>query len=170
MWYVLYVVCTVNLWFVLCWSNNHNDQDWMHLPLHCYSVQNYKEEGYVLPTQVWKITPTFWLNAPVIIRGFRVKVKEVQTNVAIYSHAPLRIHVIECQRLVRIALSSLPPHHSGPATRDFQSSILEPTVKPLKLHKSNAEWWESLASFPGLPELKFSSDQKLELGKAWEQS
>ena len=48
----------------------------------------------------------------------------MQTNVAIYSHALLRIHVIGGQRLVRIAPPSLPPHHSGPAARDFQSSIL----------------------------------------------
>ena len=53
----------------------------------------------------------------------RAKVKEVQNNVAIYSHALPRIHVIGGQRSVRIAPPSLPPHHSGPATRDFQSSI-----------------------------------------------
>ena len=52
----------------------------------------------------------------------------MQTNVAICSHAPLRIHVIGSQRSVRIAPPSLPPpslppHHSDPATRDFQSSI-----------------------------------------------
>ena len=51
------------------------------------------------------------------------KSEELQTNIAIYSHALLRIHVIGGQRLVRIAPPSLPPHHSGPATRDFQSSI-----------------------------------------------
>ena len=45
--------------------------------------------------------PTFRLNAPAVIR---VKVKEVRTNVAIYSHALLRIHVIGGQRLVRIVL------------------------------------------------------------------
>ena len=44
-------------------------------------------------------------------------------KVAIYSHALLRIHVIGDQRSVRIAPPSLPPHHSGPATRDFHSSI-----------------------------------------------
>ena len=65
--------------------------------------------------------PTFRLNAPVVIRA---KVKEVRNNVAVYSHALLRIHVIGGQRSVRIAPPSLPPHHSGPATRDFQSSIL----------------------------------------------
>ena len=41
---------------------------------------------------------TFRLNAPVV---------NVQTNVAIYSHALLRIHVIGGQRAVRIALPSL---------------------------------------------------------------
>ena len=33
------------------------------------------------------------------------------------------IHVIGGQRSVRIAPLSLPPHHSGSATRDFHSSI-----------------------------------------------
>ena len=42
----------------------------------------------------------FRLNAPVVIRA---KVKEVQNNVAIYSHALPRIHVIGGQRSVRIA-------------------------------------------------------------------
>ena len=50
--------------------------------------------------------------------------KEVRNNVAIYSHALPRIHVIGGQRSVRIASPSLPPHHNSPATRDFQSSIL----------------------------------------------
>jgi len=40
----------------------------------------------------------FRLNAPVIIRA---KVKEVWNNVAIYSHALPRIHVIGGQRSVR---------------------------------------------------------------------
>ena len=62
----------------------------------------------------------FQLNAPLVISA---KVKEVQTNVAIYSHAVLRIHVIGGQRSVRIAPPTLPPHHSSPPTRDFQSSI-----------------------------------------------
>ena len=48
---------------------------------------------------------------------------KVWTNIAIYSHALLRIHIIGGQRSVRIAPPSLPPHHSGPATRDFHSSI-----------------------------------------------
>ena len=65
-------------------------------------------------TWVQKITlPTFRLNAPVVIR---TKVKEVRNNVAIYSHALLRIRTIGGQRSVRIAPSSLPPHHSTPAT------------------------------------------------------
>ena len=33
------------------------------------------------------------------------------------------MHIIGGQRSVRIAPPSLSPHHSGPATRDFQSSI-----------------------------------------------
>ena len=49
--------------------------------------------------------------------------KEVRNNIAIYSHALPRIHVIGGQRSVRIAPPSLPPHHSSSATRDFQSSI-----------------------------------------------
>ena len=46
------------------------------------------------------------------------------TNVTSYTHALLRIHVTGGQRLVWIAPPSMRPHHSGPATRDFQSSIL----------------------------------------------
>ena len=56
--------------------------------------------------------PTFQLNAPV-----------VRSNVAIYSHVLLKMHVIWSQKSVRIAPLSLPSHHSSPATRDFQSSI-----------------------------------------------
>ena len=62
----------------------------------------------------------FQLNAPLVIRA---KVKEVRTNIVIYSHALLRIHVTGGQRSVRIASPTLPPHRTGPATRDFQSSI-----------------------------------------------
>ena len=63
--------------------------------------------------------PTFRLNAPVVIRA---KVKKCEQTLLLIS-ALLRICVIGGQRLVRIAPPSLPPHHSGPATRDFQSSI-----------------------------------------------
>ena len=49
--------------------------------------------------------------------------EEVRTNSAIYSHALLRIHLIGDQRSVRIGPPTLPPHRSGPATRDFLSSI-----------------------------------------------
>ena len=49
--------------------------------------------------------------------------EEVQTNVAIYSHGLLRVHVIRGQRLVRVTPPFLPPHRSDPATREFQSSI-----------------------------------------------
>ena len=66
----------------------------------------------------------FRLNAPVVIRA---KVKEVRNNAAIYSHALPRIYVIGGQRSVRIAPPSQ-PHHSGPATRDFQSSISVETL------------------------------------------
>ena len=62
--------------------------------------------------------------------------EEVQTNVAIFSYTLLRIHVIGGQRLVRIAPPSLPPHHSGPATRDFQSSI---SVEAL-LHRCHLDY------------------------------
>ena len=80
-----------------------------------------EEEGYLLPTIARKITlPTFRLNAPVVIRA---KVKEVRTKTSLFIATLLRIHVIRGQRLVRIAPPSLPPHHSDPATRDFQSSI-----------------------------------------------
>ena len=50
--------------------------------------------------------PTFRLNVPIVIMA---KVKEVRANVAIYSHALLRIHIIGGQRSVRIAPPSLPP-------------------------------------------------------------
>ena len=70
------------------------------------------EEGYLLPTIAQKNNlPMFRLNAPVVIRA---KVKEVRTNITIYSHTLLRIHVIGGQRSVRIAPPSLPPHHSDP--------------------------------------------------------
>ena len=64
---------------------------------------------------------TFQLDAaPVIVWA---KVKEVRTNITIYSHTLLRIHVIGGRRLVRIAPPSLPNHHSDPAMEYFQSSI-----------------------------------------------
>ena len=81
----------------------------------------------------------FRLNAPVVIRA---KMKEVRNNVAIYSHALLRIHVIGGQRLVRIAPPSLPPHHSGPATRDFQSSISEHSVETSTSYFPNSSWYQ----------------------------
>ena len=62
----------------------------------------------------------FQLNAPVVIR---VKVKEVRTNVASYSHTLLRIHVIGGQWAVRIAPPSLSPHHSGPTYKYFDKSL-----------------------------------------------
>ena len=45
--------------------------------------------------------------------------EEVWTNTTIYTNA---LHVIGGQRLIRIAPPSLLPHHSGTATKDFQSS------------------------------------------------
>ena len=39
-------------------------------------------------------------------------------STTIYSHALLRIYVIECQRSVKIAVSSLPPHRCEPAIRN----------------------------------------------------
>ena len=47
------------------------------------------------------------------------------------------IHIIGGQRSVRIAPPSLPPHHSGPATRDFQSSISVEALSKLKLVTDN---------------------------------
>ena len=49
--------------------------------------------------------------------------EEVGINIAIYSHALLKIHVIGSQKLVRLFPLSLPFHHSSPASRDFKSSI-----------------------------------------------
>ena len=54
--------------------------------------------------------PTFWLNAPVIIRA---KLKDMQANIAIYSHVLLTIYIIGGQRSAKIAPPYLPPHHSG---------------------------------------------------------
>ena len=83
-------------------------------------MNNKWREGYLLPTWVRKITCRRfdWMLQSLSGRKWRVR-----TKVAIYSHALLRIHVIGGQRSVRIAPPSLPPHHSGPATREFQSSI-----------------------------------------------
>ena len=83
-----------------------------------------KQPGYEISQ-----APIYWLLVshhppsppPPVIRA---KVKEMWTNVAIYSHALPRMHVIGGHRLVRIAPPSLPPHHGGPATRDFQFFIL----------------------------------------------
>ena len=88
-----------------------NHKYYYHNPIAPFHITNYtiiRENGYLLPTWVWKKNlPTFQLNDPVVIRP---KVKEVWTNAVIYSHALLRIHVIGSQRSVRIALPSLPPH------------------------------------------------------------
>ena len=57
MWFVLYVVCTVNIDLYgadQTASYGHNDQDWMCLALH--SVQSNEEEGYVLPTSARKVS------------------------------------------------------------------------------------------------------------------
>ena len=63
--------------------------------------------------------PTFQLNAAVIIKA---KVKRyIQTNIAIYSHVLLRIHVIGGQRSVRIAPPSQPPYHRSQETQPFAS-------------------------------------------------
>ena len=87
-------------------------------PFSGFSVGCCINREVLLPTWVQKITLlTFRLNAPVVIRA-KVKVRK---NVAIYSHALPRIHVIGGQRSMRIAPPSLPPHHSGPAAMDFQS-------------------------------------------------
>ena len=79
-----------------------------------------EEEDYLLPTRWENSLPMYRLNASVVIRA---KVKEVRTNITIYSHTLLRIHIIGGQRSVRIAPPSLPPHHTDPAARDFQSSM-----------------------------------------------
>ena len=74
-----------------------------------------EEKGYLLPTLARKITlPTFRLNAPVIIRA---KVKKVRTNITIYSHTLLRIHVIGGQRSVRIA----PPFLQKPTEKSLKA-------------------------------------------------
>ena len=70
-------------------------------------------EGYLLLTWAWKITCWCfdWMLHSWSGRKWR------SANKCCY--ALLKIHVIGGQRLVRVALPSLPPHHSGPATWDF---------------------------------------------------
>ena len=70
-----------------------------------FSVNNLSSENNL---------PTYQLNAPV---------KEVRTNIAIYSHALLRIHITGGQMMVQIVPPSLPPYHSSPATRDHLSEV-----------------------------------------------
>ena len=66
----------------------------------------------------------------------------MRTNIAIYSYALLRIHIVG-QRSVRVAPPSLSPHHSDPATRDLQSSILVEVLQGVI--------WMCRASFPNRP-------------------
>ena len=47
--------------------------------------------------------PMFRRNSPLSMFQFQVKVKEVRPNVALYSHALLRIRVIKGKRSVRTA-------------------------------------------------------------------
>ena len=72
------------------------------------TVLLFEEEVICYQLKLRNNLPTFRHNVSVVIR---VKAKKVPTNVAIYSHALLRIHVIEGQRLVTIVSPSLPPHH-----------------------------------------------------------
>ena len=68
--------------------------------------------------------PTFQLNAAVVIG---VKVKEVQTNVAIY--ALLRIHVIGGQRLLRnAAVAMLLSHLAVCGQLDDYSSVYQALI------------------------------------------
>ena len=78
-----------------------------------------REKVYLLPTWVREIAD---VSTECSSRHQSESGRSVN-NVAIYSQALLRIHVIGGQRSVRIALPFLSPHHSSPATRDFQSSI-----------------------------------------------
>ena len=78
-----------------------------------------REKVYLLPTWVREIVD---VSTECSSRHQSESGRSVN-NVAIYSQALLRIHVIGGQRSVRIALPFLSPHHSSPATRDFQSSI-----------------------------------------------
>ena len=76
------------------------------------TVLLFEEEVICYQLKLRNNLPTFRHNVPVVIR---VKAKKVPTTVAIYSHALLRIHVIEGQRSVRIVPPPppplLPPHH-----------------------------------------------------------
>ena len=63
-----------------------------------------------------------------------------QTLLFIAIHAVLRISVIGGQRSVRIAPPSLTPHHTSPATKDFQSSIsVEVRIASLSLPPHDGE-------------------------------
>ena len=83
MWFVLYVVCTVN--FDLYGADqtaSYNVQDWMCLPLHhCYIVQIYNKqwEGRLCVTNLSLENNllTFWLTAPVVIGDSVQKWKSV---------------------------------------------------------------------------------------------
>ena len=75
-------------------------EHYMYIQLSHFKFACYNKDAYIVNIQC--------LVAPVIIRA---KVKKVQTNITIYSHILLRIHVIGGQRSVRIAPPSLPSHH-----------------------------------------------------------
>ena len=74
--------------------------------------------------KIWSVTN---LSSENSLLMFRLKSSrhqsEVWTNTTIYNHTLLRMCIIRGQRLVMIVPPSLPPHHSGPATEDFQFSI-----------------------------------------------
>ena len=93
------------------------------------NVTNFTSENNLL---------TFRLNAPVVIR---VKVKEVQTNVAIYSHALLRIHIIGDQRSVKLETAvmctvnivTLATGPSKKAVRDESIMFFSPPIMLLSI-------------------------------------
>ena len=76
-----------------------------------------KRRLYVTNLSLENNLPTFQLNTAVVI-GAKLKKCE-----QMLPYTTVRVHVIEGQRLVRITPPFLPPHRSGPATREFQSYI-----------------------------------------------
>ena len=95
-------------------------------------------EGYLLPTlRSENNFLTFRLNAPVVIRAKPKKCERTFLFIAMYYWGYTSFG---SRRSVRISPPFLPPHHCGPATRDFQ----KPTEKPLKVvpYKFTVHKWQ----------------------------
>ena len=83
-----------------------------------HSTKLNREQDYLLPTWARKITcQMFRLNASVVIMA---KVKEVRTALLFIAMHYWGYTSLEVKGQWGLLL---PPHHSNPATRDFQSSV-----------------------------------------------